>query len=390
MNWFPFKKTLNNNESAILEAAVQGNTKFALELYQKLWSTEGNLFFSPYSVSAALAVAYAGARGDTRTQMARALSFLQDQTRLQTAFALLREKLEESGRRGHIQVSTANTLWPRIGCEFPGGFLKLARKYYGVQITPVDYGDEETARRTINSWVEEKTQNRIKDLISAGVLDSMTRLVLVNAIYFKGDWATRFDPELTSQEPFLVAQGSQVQVPMMKLKHDFNYAESDSLQVLELPYAGDDLAMILLLPREVSGLAGLEGSLAVENLDTWTKNLEKVEVDVCLPRFELSFPFRLDDTLRSMGMIAAFSDQADFSGMDGSRELYIGAVLHKAFVSVNEQGTEAAAATALTMQTKALSIPVVFRADHPFLFLIRAKSTGSILFIGRVANPVQG
>jgi serpin B len=148
--------------------------------------------------------------------------------------------------------------------------------------------------------------------------------------------------------------------------------------------------MILLLPREVSGLAGLEGSLAVENLDTWTKNLEKVEVDVCLPRFELSFPFRLDDTLRSMGMIAAFSDQADFSGMDGSRELYIGAVLHKAFVSVNEQGTEAAAATALTMQTKALSIPVVFRADHPFLFLIRAKSTGSILFIGRVANPVQG
>ena len=389
MNWFPFKKTLNNKERAILEAAVQGNTKFALELYQKLCAAEGNLFFSPYSISSALAMTYAGARGETQTQMAQALHFFLDQEHLHPAFAQLETKLEQVGKKGNVKLVSANTLWPSEEYEFLKEFLALVKKFYGALITPVDYDDEEATRRKINSCVEEKTQNKIKDLISPGVLDSLTRLVLVNAIYFKGEWATRFDAELTSQESFLIAPGSQVEVPMMKLKHEFNYAESDGLQVLELPYAGDDLAMILLLPREVTDLAGLEGALGAENLDKWTKNLEKAEVDVCLPRFELAFPFRLDDSLKSMGMPDAFSAQADFSGMDGSRELYIGAVLHKAFVAVNEQGTEAAAATALTMQTKALSFPAAFfRADHPFLFLIRAKSTGSILFIGRVANPV--
>ena len=389
MNWFPFKKTLNNKDRAILDAAVQGNSKFALELYRKLCAMEGNLFFSPYSISSALAMTYAGARGETQTQMAQALHFLLDQKHLHPAFAQLETKLEQVGKKGNVKLVSANTLWPSEEYEFLEEFLALVKKFYGALISPINYDDEEAARHMINAWVEEKTQNKIKDLISPGVLDSLTRLVLVNAIYFKGEWATRFDPELSSQEPFLVAPGSQVQVPMMKLKHEFNYAESDGLQVLELPYAGEDLAMILLLPREVTDLAGLEGSLVTENLDKWTKNLEKAEVDVSLPRFELAFPFRLDESLKSMGMLDAFSTQADFSGMDGSRELYIGAVLHKAFVAVNEQGTEAAAATALTMQTKALSFPAAFfRADHPFLFLIRAKSTGSILFIGRVANPI--
>jgi len=212
--------------------------------------------------------------------------------------------------------------------------------------------------------------------------------VLVNAIYFKGTWANEFDPNLTADAPFLSASDAQVQVPMMTRKHNYRYAESAGMQVLELPYAGERLSMLVLLPAEVDGLAKLEDTLTAESLESWIKGLNETEVDVSLPKFELSFPFRLDDTLISLGMADAFTEQADFSGMDGSRELYIGAVLHKAFVAVNEQGTEAAAATAVIMQTKGLAISsIVFRADHPFVFLIRDTSTGSILFIGRVTNP---
>ncbi|MGA2490549.1 MAG: serpin family protein [Anaerolineales bacterium] len=347
------------NDQASLVAAMQGTTEFALDLYRNLRATEGNLFFSPYSISAALAMTYAGARADTQTQMAHALHFLPDQKQLHPAFALLAARLEEAGKKGHVQLSAANTLWPRTGYTFLKEFLNLAKKFYGVQITPVDYDDEEAARNTINKWVEEKTEGKIKDLIASGVLDSATRLVLVNAIYFKGEWGSQFDPRLTSQAPFMVASGEPVQVPMMTCKHAFKYTEDSDLQILELRYAGDDLTML------------------------------ETEVDVYLPRFELSFPFRLDDTLKSMGMVYAFSDQADFSGMDGSQELYLGAVLHKAFVAVEEQGTEAAAATAAIMTLKAISFsPVAFRADHPFVFLIREKSTGCILFIGRVVNPL--
>jgi serpin B len=383
-----FKKKPQKEDLSRVESAVQGNTRFALDLYQKLRGTGGNLFFSPFSISAALAMACAGARGDTQAQMAQALHFLLDQQQLHPAFALLGAKLGEVGKKGHVQLKIANTLWPRKGRKFLKEYLALTKKSYGVRITQIDYGDEEAARHTINSWVEERTESRIKDLIAPGVLDRWTLLVLVNAIYFKGEWTSQFDGNLTGEAPFWVASDSQVQVSMMTQKHDFRVGEVDGLQILELPYAGDDLSMIVLLPKEMDGLAKLEGSLTVENLDGWTKVLTKTEVEVSLPRFELSFPFRLDDTLKSMGMLDAFSDQADFSGMDGTRELSIGAVLHKAFVAVNEQGTEAAAATAVIMQLKALSFPsVVFRADHPFFFLIRENGTGSILFIGRVINP---
>jgi serpin B len=383
-----FKHFLRKKDRSSLVPAVQGNNKFALELYQKLRGTEGNLFFSPYSISTALAMTYAGARGDTQTQMAQVLHFSLEQKQLHPAFAQLEEELREASRLGYVQLKIANALWPRKGYPFLKEFLNLVKKFYGVQITPVDFTDEKAARQTINSWVEEKTENKIKDLISEGALDSTTRLVLVNAIYFKGAWANEFDPSLTSQAPFLTAPDVQVQVPMMARKHNFMYTESEGLQVLELPYAGSRLSMLVLLPAEINGLAKLEDSLALENVDKWIRDLHDTEVDASLPKFELSFPFQFDDALISMGMPNAFTEQADFSGMDGSRELYIGAALHKAFVAVNEQGTEAAAATAVIMQTKALAIsPIVFRADHPFVFLIRENGTGNILFIGRVTNP---
>jgi serine protease inhibitor len=382
------KKKAQAEEKSGMDAVVRGNTSFALELYRKLRVTDGNLFFSPFSISAALAMTYAGSHGVTQTQMANALHFPPDQNQLHRSFALLEARLKRVQEKGHIQLRTANAIWPRKGYKLLKTFLALTRKFYRVKITPVDFGDEEGARKTINGWVEENTEEKIKDLISPGALDGATRLVLVNAIYFKGDWAKQFDPGLTRELLFSTATDTQVQVPMMTRKDEFRYAEDEELQILELPYAGDDLSMLIFLPGKVDGLLKLEESLTVENLDKWSKILAVTEMEVFLPKFELTFTFRLDDTLKSMGMPDAFSDQADFSGMDGTRQLFIAAVLHKAFVAVNEQGTEAAAATAVIMMTKAVLIsPIIFRADHPFLFAIRENSTGSILFIGRVVNP---
>jgi serpin B len=383
-----FKQNAREKGLPSVETTVQGNTEFAFNLYQRLRKAEGNLFFSPYSISTALAMTYAGARGDTEVQIAHALHFLLDQGQLHPSFAVLEAKLGDIGSKGHIKLRVANTLWPQKGYALLEEFLALTKQNYGVLITPVDYGNEKATRQTINSWAQEKTEGKIKDLIPPGMLNDLTRLILVNAIYFKGDWASRFDRNLTRNAPFWITPDEQVQVPMMIQKHEFRYGESDGLQVLELPYIGDDLSMIVLLPTETDGLAKLEESMTVENLYQWTKDLWEKEVEVFLPRFEITFPFRLDDALKSMGMVNAFSDEADFSGMDGSKALYIAAVLHKAFVAVNEAGTEAAAAAAVIMKSKGLpSSPPAFRADHPFVFLVRENSTGSILFLGRVLNP---
>ncbi len=375
-----------------VETVVHGNTQFALHLYRRLKEREGNLFFSPYSVSTALAMTYAGARGNTERQMAQALRFPLGQKRLHPAFTSLEAGLNAAQGQGSIQLRVANALWPQEGYAFLKEFLVLAREHYGALITPLDYGDPEAARETINIWVEEKTEQKIKDLIVPGVLDVLTRLVLVNAIYFKGDWASQFDKALTEKAAFWMTPAQKVDVPLMTRESTFKYTETDSLQVLELPYVGEDLSMIVLLPNRIDGLAELEEALTVENLGKWTSRLWERDVQVFLPRFKMTSQFRLDGALISLGMIDAFDgDRADFSGMDGrARWLYISAVIHKAFVDVNEEGTEAAAATAVVM--RALCVPpppATFRADHPFVFLIRENLTGSILFLGRVVNPMS-
>lgn len=311
-------KTLNQDHlerrQAGVEVAVQGNTRFALDLYQKLRSAERNLFFSPYSISAALAMTYAGARGDTEIQIAQALNFRLAQKQLHPAFALLEAKLGEVEKKGNVQLRVANTLWPQKGYPFLEAFLALAEQCYGARITAVDYGNTEAARHLINSWVEEKTEGKIKALIPPDVLDASTSLVLVNAIYFKGNWASQFDSHATHKSPFWVTPDEQVQVMMMTQKHAFSYGERNGLQILELPYAGEDLSMLVLLPGEQDGLAKIERALTVENLDRWTSNLVETEVVVFLPRFEITLPFRLDEILQSMGMVDAFSGQADFPG----------------------------------------------------------------------------
>jgi serpin B len=376
-----------------VETLVQDNSAFALDLYQKLRMSEGNMFFSPYSISTALAMTYAGARGNTEKEMATTLRFSLGQKHLHVAFAELESRLNESKKAGNVTLSVANSLWPQKGYEFLPEYLSLTKKCYGLSITPVDYKRaREKARTIINTWVENETQEKIRNLIQPGVLNALTRLVLVNAVYFKGNWESQFKPGQTKDALFFLSSEKSVRSPMMSQKQRFRYGEFESLQILELPYVGNGLSMLVLLPKEADGLKQLESSLSVESLNRWTGRLWKREVLVSLPKFKMTSKFKLDKTLVSMGMVDAFSaTKANFAGMVGRPDwLCIGAVLHKAFVDVKEEGTEAAAATGVVVGITSMPPPTpTFRADHPFVFLIQDTQTGSILFVGRVTDPTK-
>ncbi len=378
-----------------VEKLVSGNCAFAVDLYRKLSATEGNTFFSPYSISTALAMTYAGARENTEKEMAKTLHSSLDQSKLHPAFAELQGMLGRIQEAGNIKVHTTNSLWPQVDHPFLNGYLSLIEKHYGVSITAVDYrteGTREAARQTINQWVEEKTENRIKDLIQARHLTDSTRLVLTNAIYFKGKWQNEFDPKDTKDAAFFVSPSKSIQVPTMHQEEEFAYAQVKSLHILEMPYRGNELSMLLLLPVRIEGLRELEQRLSVEDLRDWKAHLQQRKVIVFLPKFQMTFRAELKTTLQRMGMVDAFRwPGASFAGFDGDPNwLYLGEVIHQAYVDVNEEGTEAAAATAVVgMMGGMPAPPPVFRADHPFLFLIQENSTGSILFMGRVANPIR-
>mgnify|MGYP000201799092 CR=1 FL=1 len=369
---------------------TRGNTAFALDLHRRLAEKPGNLFVCPLSLSTALAMTYAGARGETATQMAGVLHFELPPERLHPAFAAMLAKLDApdcgTGHRLHV----ANALWVQSGYTLLPEFLAVGRAGYRAGLESLDFvADTEGARQTINNWVAARTEQKIQELIGPGILSQTTRLVLTNAIYFKGAWAARFDPQATHDAPFTLADGRQVSAPLMFQEGEFGYFEQPELQGLELAYAGDRFSMVILLPRTPVELSRLERSLSPERLNEWLGGLSRQKVRVWLPRFSVTAEFRLDEALRAMGMRDAFDpSRADFSGMDGTRNLYIGAVLHKAFVEVNEEGTEAAGASAVVMKLRATpEPPPSFRADHPFLFLIRDLGTGSVLFTGRLANP---
>jgi len=371
-------------------AVVGGNNQFAFDLYAELArQEEGNLFFSPYSISTALAMTYAGARGNTAAQMADTLHFTLPPDRLHPAFGTIITDLNDSRREGY-KLNVANRLWGQQGYNFVPEFLSTTRDHYGAELAQLDFiGHTEQARQTINYWVEDQTNQKITDLIPPGALSAYTRLVLTNAIYFKGDWKYQFDPALTEEAPFRVAADRQIDVQMMHQKAGLKHANVAGFQMLELPYTGEDLSMLALLPHEPDGLAALEASLTAEGLDQSIDQLVKKDVSVFLPKFEMTCSFGLAPTLATMGMPEAFDPfAADFSGITGGRDLFISAVIHKAFVEVNEKGTEAAAATAVVMGTTSVPPPPpVFRADHPFLLLIRDNRTESILFMGRVTEP---
>jgi serpin B len=377
-----------NQPKALSSSVVEGNNKFALELYQKLQSQQGNLFLSPYSISTALAMTYAGAKGRTAEEMAKTLNFPVDE-QFHKTFGEIIKQLNAEGRKGAFELVVANALWGQKGLKFLPDYLGLVKADYDGNLEQVDFQTQtEEARKTINAWVENKTKNKIKELIKPGTLGPLTRLVLTNAIYFKGKWAHQFKPQSTQDAPFTFQNDEKVTIPMMNQKEHFGYAETEQIQILEMPYVSDDLSMVVLLPRKTDGIRELEKQLNADNLATWLGNIRKREVLVYFPRFKLTSEFGLADVLKEMGMPDAFSGNADFSGMTGNRDLFISAVIHKAYVDVNEEGTEAAAATGVMMKATSVEAPPpVFRADHPFIFLIRDNHTGSILFMGRTVNP---
>jgi serpin B len=374
-------------------AVATGNTRFALDLYGQLKKAKGNLFFSPYSISTALAMTSAGARGETLDQMNRTLHLDPAREKTAAAFHQLITSLNGNGGQRRFELVTANALWAAKQYPIVPAFLAMADADYQAKLQQVDFaGDPEKARLTINRWVEERTRDKIKDLLQSGVVGRDTRLVLTNAIYFKGSWSSPFNENATKKGDFrLPADQKIADVSLMHQLESFSYGEMDDAQVLELPYEGGRLSMVVLLPRQVDGLDALQQKLNPANLAAWLGKLQRNKVDLTLPKFKMTAEFELSKTLSEMGMPLAFTDKADFSGICSSEQLQIGAVVHKAFVDVDEKGTEAAAATAVGVKAAtavAPRPPVVFKADHPFLFLLRDRTTDSVLFMGRVTDPL--
>jgi len=372
-------------------AVTKGNNIFAVALYGQLRHQSGNLFFSPESISTALAMAYAGARGSTASEMGKTLHFTLPPDKLHPAMGALLRDL--NANHDGYRLSVANALWAQQGYTFLDDFLNLLKSDYDAGLNQVDFkGATEAARLTINQWVEQKTQDRIKDLLQPGALRPDTRLVLTNAIYFKGDWETQFDKAQTRNEDFHLSPAQTATVPLMHRDGRFSYFDGGTFQVLEIPYKSKELSMIVFLPKDAGGLAALEQSLNGSDLQQWLSKLVSVpKVIVTMPKFKMTRQFELGATLSAMGMPQAFHGNADFSGMTGHRDFAISEVIHKAYVDVNEEGTEAAAATAVTMRALAMRAPEgpppVFRADHPFVFMIRDNRSSSILFMGRLADP---
>ena len=369
---------------------AKNNNQFAVELYGRLREKDGNLFFSPYSIETALGMTYAGARGETAEQMAKTLHFTLPNDRQHAAFGSLIKEMNGDGKKRGFQLSTANALWTQKSYLFAPGFLKLTKDDYQAEANEVDFvKDTENSRKTINAWVEKQTQEKIKDLLPERSVNADTRLVLTNAIYFKGDWVSQFKKDRTKPASF-VSGDKKIEAPFMSQKYKFGYLEDETFQALEMPYVGKDLSMVVLLPKKADGVTGFEKALTAEKLNLWLSKLHETEVEVTMPKFKTTVEFELSDTLSKMGMPLAFTQRADFSGMnDGKGSLNISKVVHKAFVDVNEEGTEAAAATGVIVEATKAKINPVFRADHSFIFLIRDKRSDCVLFLGRIIDPTM-
>lgn len=378
------------NIAAVQDRVVGGNNEFAFELYNQISTVEKdkNVFFSPFSISSALAMTYAGSRGETERQMANVLHFTLPQEETPKQFSLLCAKVSDSKPKPY-QLRVANALWGQADYPFSKDFLELVGKYYQGGFNTVDFAAEaEKSRQIINRWVEENTAGEIKDLLHKRDVDSLTRLVLTNVIYFKGDWAVKFRPEETKAAAFAIGPGQTVDVPFMHQQGKYGYTATDEVEVLEMPYAGNDLSMLVLLPDDIDRFSA---QLTLHKLEEWQKQLYTRKVDVFMPKFKLETRYGLAEHLAALGMPAAFDERtADFSGMTGNKELFIKKVIHQAMIDVNEDGSTAAASTAVGMNIKtAYEIPAVFKADRPFLFLIIHKDSGAILFMGRVSNPAE-
>jgi serpin B len=388
-----------------VKTLVADNTQFAFDLYQVLKGQEGNLFYSPYSISTALAMTYAGAKEITAQEMAATLHFTLPNEILHPTFNELQDVLE---KREGLELSVANSLWGQQGYPFLPDFLKQVEDGYDSPLELVDFAtDPELPRQTINDWVAQKTKDRIKDLIPAGGLTEDTRLVLANAIYFNALWQTPFDPKQTKEEPFTLLDGEKTNVPMMFQHNDLPYRKGENYQLVSLPYNGE-MSFIAILPDE-GKFEEVEAELSAEFFNEVMSQVYDRDVILRMPKFEFEVSTDLVEPMEALGMKTAFAgfrtdkpdlencretykpEFANFSGMDGGYCLYISAIFHKAFVKVEEKGTEAAAATAVVMTdvTSVPPSPLELTLDRPFIFLIRDNQTGSVLFVGRVLSPIN-
>ncbi len=384
-----------------LQSFARDHNDFALALYGQLLQRPGNLFFSPFSIRTALGMTSAGARGETAVQMSKALRFAVSDHTLHEAFGEIIRQLNAAGG-GKYEMAVANSLWSQAGAPLKTEFLESIARHYGGGMNVVDFRSSAGAARVvINRWVEDMTKRRIREFIPPSGLDADTRLVLVNAVYFKGTWVLQFRKVATRDEPFSLEGGGKVQAPLMHQHEEVRYLRAGGCQAVDLDYQGGDLSMLVLLPEKKDGLRVLEKRLSTRMLHDCVAKMIVREVELFLPRFRLTWgTIELGVYLRALGMPLAFTRfQADFSGINGHEpphddSLFISAVFHKTFVEVNEEGTEAAAATGVDMPrtaappSKPPPIPV-FRADHPFLFAIRDRKSGAILFLGRVADPTR-
>jgi serpin B len=368
-------------------ALAEGNVAFALDVYAGLRSGAGNLVFSPYSLSTALAMTYAGARGQTAQQIGAVLKFRQLPEKVHPAFAALIHDLHGERQPPGLQFLAANALWRQKGVALRDEFQQTIRANYGGVLKEVDFrGDPGAARQAVNDWVREKTGGGIQGLVPADLITAQTRVVLTNAVRFKSAWAKSFEKADSKLEPFHVSPDRKVNVTMMHQERRLKFFGGEDFQAVELPYKGQRMSMVVLLPWKSDGLSALERRLTPDRLGGWLSQLQNEEVHVALPRFRIASPFRLKELLVGLGMPDAFDPgKADLSGMSGGKgELFLTDAIHEASIEVNEEGTEATAGTRIGSDWNGA---ILFRADHPFLFLIRDNPTQTICFIGRFTSP---
>ena len=380
-----------HSDTEPLESLVAGQTAFAFDLFHRVRNDAGNLFFSPHSISGALAMVFAGARGETQRQMASVLHWQADAQALLSSTRGLQGRLSSDGAAetsGELEVRIANSMWMDAGYPFSADFVSLLGGDFGAGAHSVDFrANTEAARQAINSWISDATNERINDLLGPGSIDEMTRLVLANAIYFRASWHLEFDPAITTDQTFRLLDGSEASVPMMHQTDHLWFYQGSGFVAVDLLYRGGETSMLIILP-DTGTFSAFEERLGPDLLAATTSDLGSRYVDLLMPRFGVEQQIDLKDALAPMGMAVAFGDDADFSGMDGTGDLYISNVFHKAFVTVDERGTEAAAATAAVMGWQSIPPPPVeVHVDRPFLFVIRHRQTGAVLFLGRVVDP---
>jgi serpin B len=379
-----------------LAELVRGNSEFAFAMYREISAGGANLFHAPYSMSIALAMTYAGARNRTADQMAQALHYTLPQDSLHPAFNKLalelasRSAIEGWDPDQAFRLSAANSLWGRIDYHFDQDFPDLLARNYAAGMRLLDFAkDPGGSRRVINDRVSRETEEKVNDIIPPGIITDLTRLVLANAVYFNAAWADPFPPDATRPGPFHLADGTTVDVPLMHLQAGLRAMAGDGYRAVELPYAGGQLSMLVLLP-DAGRFGGIEAGLDAGMLEDAVSGLQYDEINLTLPKFKFEWTAEdLPEAFKRLGMTDAFISAADFSGMTGRPDLHIGAILHKAFVGVDEAGTEAAAATVVIMDREAVPSgrPVEFTVDRPFLFVLRDNPTGTLLFLGRVTDP---